>query len=189
MALGQDVGHADDLEHGLWRCFGCGAKGNAVGLVADKLGVGWKEAQAILETHGLVGGPPPIPEGATEVVRTENLRVWFPIQRGLLRKTVGHVKAVNDATLSVRTGETLGIVGESGSGKTTLALAILRLIDSTGAVVTLEIDDELTERITEISLQTLFFSLEINKLEDADMAAKLFVIREDPGAKGRDVTR
>jgi len=53
--------NADDLEHGLWRCFGCGAKGNAVGLVADKLGVGWKEAQAILETHGLVGGPPPIP--------------------------------------------------------------------------------------------------------------------------------
>ena len=49
---------------------------------------------------------------------------------GFLRKTVGHVKAVNDATLSVRAGETLGIVGESGSGKTTLALAILRLIPS-----------------------------------------------------------
>ncbi|MBL9073374.1 ABC transporter ATP-binding protein [Tabrizicola sp.] len=80
------------------------------------------------------GGPPPVPEGAKEVVRTENLRVWFPIQKGFLRKTVGHVKAVNDATLSVRAGETLGIVGESGSGKTTLALAILRLIDSTGAV-------------------------------------------------------
>ncbi|WP_333818012.1 ABC transporter ATP-binding protein [Tabrizicola sp.] len=80
------------------------------------------------------GGPPPIPAGAAEVVRTENLRVWFPIQKGFLRKTVGHVKAVNDATLSVRAGETLGIVGESGSGKTTLALAILRLIDSTGKV-------------------------------------------------------
>ena len=80
------------------------------------------------------GGPPPVPEGAKEVVRTENLRVWFPIQKGFLRKTVGHVKAVNDATLSVRAGETLGVVGESGSGKTTLALAILRLIDSTGAV-------------------------------------------------------
>ena len=80
------------------------------------------------------GGPPPVPEGAKEVVRTENLRVWFPIQKGFLRKTVGHVKAVNDATLAVRAGETLGIVGESGSGKTTLALAILRLIDSTGAV-------------------------------------------------------
>ena len=80
------------------------------------------------------GGPPPIPEGATEVVRTDNLRVWFPIQKGFLKRTVGHVKAVNDATLSVRTGETLGIVGESGSGKTTLALAILRLIGSTGRV-------------------------------------------------------
>ena len=80
------------------------------------------------------GGPPPVPEGAPEVVRAEALRVWFPIQKGLLRRTVGHVKAVNEATLSVRAGETLGIVGESGSGKTTLALAILRLIPSTGGI-------------------------------------------------------
>ena len=80
------------------------------------------------------GGPPPVPEGAAEVVRTDALRIWFPIHKGLLRKTVGHVKAVNDATLSVRAGETLGIVGESGSGKTTLALAILRLIGSSGQV-------------------------------------------------------
>jgi microcin C transport system ATP-binding protein len=80
------------------------------------------------------GGPPPVPEDAAEVVRTEALRVWFPIQKGLLRRTVGHVKAVNEATLSVRAGETLGIVGESGSGKTTLALAILRLIPSTGGI-------------------------------------------------------
>ncbi|MFN5995938.1 MAG: ABC transporter ATP-binding protein [Paracoccaceae bacterium] len=80
------------------------------------------------------GGPPPVPEGAAEVVRTDALRIWFPIHKGLLRKTVGYVKAVNDATLSVRAGETLGIVGESGSGKTTLALAILRLIGSTGTV-------------------------------------------------------
>ena len=75
-----------------------------------------------------------MPEAATEVVRTDKLRVWFPIQKGFLRKTVGYVKAVNEATLSVRQGETLGIVGESGSGKTTLALAILRLISSTGTV-------------------------------------------------------
>ena len=80
------------------------------------------------------GGPPPVPPNAAEVVRTDNLRIWFPIHKGLLRKTVGHVKAVNDATLTVRSGETLGIVGESGSGKTTLALAILRLIDSSGTV-------------------------------------------------------
>ncbi|MDO8883895.1 ABC transporter ATP-binding protein, partial [Pseudotabrizicola sp.] len=83
------------------------------------------------------GLPDPVPEGAAEVVRTQSLRVWFPITAGFLRKTVGHVKAVNDATLSVRAGETLGIVGESGSGKTTLALAILRLVPSTGPIVVL----------------------------------------------------
>ena len=84
------------------------------------------------EPKGLAG---PVPEGAKELVRTEHLKVWFPIQRGLLRKTIGHVKAVNDASLSLRAGETLGIVGESGSGKTTLALAIMRLIGSEGPIV------------------------------------------------------
>jgi microcin C transport system ATP-binding protein len=83
------------------------------------------------------GRPEPVPENAVEVVRTEALRVWFPITAGFLRRTVGHVKAVNSATLSVRAGETLGVVGESGSGKTTLALAILRLIPSAGPVVVL----------------------------------------------------
>ncbi|WP_343116582.1 ABC transporter ATP-binding protein [Ostreiculturibacter nitratireducens] len=81
------------------------------------------------------GAPDPVPDDAEEIVRTQDLRVWFPIQRGLMRRTVGHVKAVNAATLSVRAGETLGIVGESGSGKTTLALAIMRLIESEGPIV------------------------------------------------------
>jgi len=81
------------------------------------------------------GAPPPIPESAEEIARTDGLRIWFPIQRGFLRRTVGHVKAVNDATLTVRKGETLGIVGESGSGKTTLALAMMRLISSEGPIV------------------------------------------------------
>jgi len=63
-----------------------------------------------------------------------NLKVWFPIKRGLLRNTVGYVKAVNDATFAIKQGETLGIVGESGSGKTTIALALLRLIASEGSI-------------------------------------------------------
>ena len=77
----------------------------------------------------------PIADGAAEIVATRDLRVWFPIKRGFLRRTVGHIKAVNGATLSVRAGETLGIVGESGSGKTTLALAIMRLIESRGPIL------------------------------------------------------
>ncbi len=63
------------------------------------------------------GGPAPVPEDATEALRTEDLRIWFPIQRGMLKRTVGHIKAVNAASLSVREGETLGIVGESGRAR------------------------------------------------------------------------
>ncbi|MGJ5619921.1 ABC transporter ATP-binding protein [Sulfitobacter sp. MF3-043] len=80
------------------------------------------------------GQPDPVPEDAPEIVSTDHLKIWFPITQGLLRRTVGHVKAVNDASFSVRAGETLGIVGESGSGKTTMALAIMRLITSEGAI-------------------------------------------------------
>ena len=81
------------------------------------------------------GLPRPVPDDAETVVETDSLRVWFPIHRGLLRRVVGQVKAVNGASVSVRAGETLGIVGESGSGKTTLALAITRLIRSQGRIV------------------------------------------------------
>ncbi|WP_298920323.1 ABC transporter ATP-binding protein [uncultured Roseobacter sp.] len=81
------------------------------------------------------GAPAPVPENAEVVAKAENLKIWFPIQAGLLRRTVGHVKAVNDASFTVRAGETIGIVGESGSGKTTLALALMRLISSEGQIV------------------------------------------------------
>ncbi|MFL4469813.1 ABC transporter ATP-binding protein [Tateyamaria armeniaca] len=81
------------------------------------------------------GQPAPVPVDATLIAETQNLKVWFPITAGLLRRTVGHVKAVNDATFQIRAGETVGIVGESGSGKTTLALAIMRLIASEGGIV------------------------------------------------------
>ena len=71
---------------------------------------------------------------APVVLRGDNLRVYFPIQKGVLRRTVGHVKAVDDISVTVREGQTVGIVGESGSGKTTLGLGLLRLLSSTGDI-------------------------------------------------------
>ncbi|HET9903361.1 MAG TPA: ABC transporter ATP-binding protein [Xanthobacteraceae bacterium] len=79
--------------------------------------------------------PAPLAPQAPIVVETRDLKVWFPIRRGLLRRTVGFIKAVDGVSVAVRQGETLGVVGESGSGKTTLGLAILRLISSEGPVV------------------------------------------------------
>ena len=71
---------------------------------------------------------------ASSLIRTEDLRVWYPIRAGLLRRTVDHIKAVDGLTLTVHAGQTVGVVGESGSGKTTLGLALLRLIASRGAI-------------------------------------------------------
>jgi microcin C transport system ATP-binding protein len=79
--------------------------------------------------------PAPLCPDAPIVAETRDLKVWFPIKRGLLRSTVGHIKAVDGVSIAVREGETLGIVGESGSGKTTLGLAILRLISSNGPIL------------------------------------------------------
>src|SRR5665213_188249 len=79
--------------------------------------------------------PAPPKPNAPVMVSTDNLKVWFPIKRGVLRKVVGHIKAVDGISIELRKGETLGVVGESGSGKTTLGLAILRLISSDGPVL------------------------------------------------------
>jgi microcin C transport system ATP-binding protein len=81
------------------------------------------------------GDPAPLNPRGDVMIRTDDLKVWFPIKRGVLRKVVGHIKAVDGVTIEVRRGETLGIVGESGSGKTTLGLALLRLISSDGPIV------------------------------------------------------
>ncbi len=80
------------------------------------------------------GKPPGYDAAAAVVVETQDLKVWFPIKRGLFRKTIGHVKAVDGLSLKLRSGQTLGVVGESGSGKTTLGLALLRLISSEGPI-------------------------------------------------------
>ncbi len=79
--------------------------------------------------------PAPPQPNAPVVMSADDLKVWFPIKRGLMRKTVGHIKAVDGVSVAVRKGETLGVVGESGSGKTTLGLALLRLISSNGRIV------------------------------------------------------
>ena len=79
--------------------------------------------------------PAPVCDDAPVVVGVKDLKVWFPIRRGVLRKTIGFIKAVDGVSLEVRKGETLGVVGESGSDKTTLGLAILRLISSNGPIV------------------------------------------------------
>ncbi len=81
------------------------------------------------------GRPEPVAEGAATLLEAGPMKIWFPIKSGFLRRTTGHVKAVDGISISVREGETLGVVGESGSGKTTLGLAILRLISSEGPIV------------------------------------------------------
>ena len=80
------------------------------------------------------GKPADIPDKSPVILKTDALKVWFPIQSGLFKRVKNYHKAVNDINLTLKRGETLGVVGESGSGKTTLALAILRLTTSTGEI-------------------------------------------------------
>ncbi len=64
----------------------------------------------------------------------DDVKVWFPVKKGFLRRTVDHVKGVDGVDITVRAGQTLGVVGESGSGKTTLGLALSRMISSKGEI-------------------------------------------------------
>src|SRR5271163_368282 len=90
--------------------------------------------RALLAAEPKPDPAPPQPD-APMMLQATDLRVWFPIKRGLMRKVVGHIKAVDGVSIDLRKGETLGVVGESGSGKTTLGLALLRLISSDGPIV------------------------------------------------------
>ena len=89
--------------------------------------------RALLAAEPRPDPAPPQPD-APVLLKTNELKVWFPITRGLMRKTIGHVKACDGLTIELRKGETLGVVGESGSGKSTLGRAILRLISSDGLI-------------------------------------------------------
>jgi microcin C transport system ATP-binding protein len=80
------------------------------------------------------GKPEPPPSGAPLLVEGDKLKVWFPVRGGFFRRIRSYVKAVNDVSLQLRAGTTLGVVGESGSGKTTLGLALLRLVDAEGRI-------------------------------------------------------
>ncbi|AKA24830.1 ABC transporter ATP-binding protein [Pseudomonas chlororaphis] len=86
------------------------------------------------------------------LLQVEDLKVWFPIKKGMLRHTVDHVKAVDGINFSLPQGQTLGIVGESGSGKSTLGLAILRLIGSQGAI---RFEDQQLDRLTQKQVRPL----------------------------------
>ncbi len=141
------------------------------------------------------GKPAPVAEDAPEIARTEALRIWFPIYRGLLRRTVGHIKAVNAATFKVRAGETIGIVGESGSGKTTLALAVMRLISSDGPVMFLGDDIQgrssrelrSLRRDMQIVFQDPFGSLSPRMTAEEIIAEGLSVHGLEPGRDRREM--
>ena len=80
------------------------------------------------------GAPPPPRPHAAPLLEAADIRVWFPVRRGILRRVKGHIKAVDGVTFALRRGETLGLVGESGSGKSSLGLALLRLAESRGRI-------------------------------------------------------
>ncbi len=89
------------------------------------------------------------------LLKVEGLKKYFPVEKGFLRRVVGQVKAVDDVSLEIQAGETLGLVGESGSGKTTVGRCILRALDPTAGSIQFQIDDKTTVDMANISPRDL----------------------------------
>ena len=104
------------------------------------------------------GKPDPINDSAPALLRADKMKVWFPLTRGLFKRVYDHVKAVNEISLTLQQGETLGIVGESGSGKSTLAMAILRLVRSEGQI---HFESTRIDHLTQVDLRPLRQSMQI----------------------------
>jgi microcin C transport system ATP-binding protein len=104
------------------------------------------------------GQPAPRDPQAPVVVQLDDVKVHFPIKRGVLRRTVGYVKAVDGVSVAIREGHTIGLVGESGSGKTTIGLALLRLERSQGGI---RFDDQDLQALSQRELRPLRKQMQI----------------------------
>ncbi|MEO5340827.1 MAG: dipeptide ABC transporter ATP-binding protein [Magnetococcus sp. MYC-9] len=136
---------------------------------------------------------PPRPAQAVELLRVRDLRCHFPIRRGLLQRTVGHVKAVDGVDFTVRRGETVGIVGESGSGKTSLGEAVLQLNESQGGLLFDGLDLYAADRLAlrglrrriQVVFQDPFSSLSPRMTVEQILAEGLLIHRLESSAVGR----
>ncbi len=105
------------------------------------------------------GAPRPLPREGEPLLKIDALRVWFPVRRGLMRRVVDHIKAVDGVSLELHAGRSIGVVGESGSGKTTLGLAALRLIDTHDGAISLS--GERIERMSQKEFRPLRGEIQI----------------------------